>query len=203
MVQDNILLSSLWCIDDFRINNKYIFITQLFNNGLVCIYDCLDEYNNVLNLPEMNNRFRVQIQFTTYYSITRPLRALLGQGNLEKVQITTIPKYFSIIMLDRKGCNRIYNDFLSCAIDKPKHESKREKTIFNIAVNWWQRHNKIPFQVTHDTKLQWLQYRITHRILGTNSYLFKIRYINSDVYSFCFREKETKKKTFILGLHLY
>ena len=28
LVQDNIFLSSLWCNDDFRINNKYIFITQ-------------------------------------------------------------------------------------------------------------------------------------------------------------------------------
>ena len=100
-------------------------------------------------------------------------------------------------MLDRKGCNRIYNVFLSCAIDQPKHELKWEN-IFNIAVNhnWWQRHYKIPFQVTHDTKLQWLQYRITHRILGTNSYLFKIRYINSDVCSFCSREKETIKHLF-------
>ena len=50
--------------------------------------------------------------------------------------------------------------------------------------------------MTHDTKLQWLQYRITHRILGTNSYLFKIRYINSDLCSFCIREKETIKHLF-------
>ena len=53
------------------------------------------------------------------------------------------------------------------------------------------KHYQIPFQVTRDTELQWLQYRINYRILATNSYLFKIKYIDSDTCSFCNIETET------------
>ena len=56
---------------------------------------------------------------------------------------------------------------------------------------WWQKHYNIPFIVTNDTKLQWLQFRIIHRILATNSYLFNIKYVESDVCTFCHYEKET------------
>ena len=45
--------------------------------------------------------------------------------------------------------------------------------------------------VTKDSKLQWLQFRISHRIIATNSYLFQIKYKDSDKCSFCNREKET------------
>ena len=31
------------------------------------------------------------------------------------------------------------------------------------------------FQYTNDTTLRWFQYRISHRILATNEYLFKIK----------------------------
>jgi hypothetical protein len=33
---------------------------------------------------------------------------------------------------------------------------------------------KLPFIVTQNTKLKWLQYRINQRILGTNTLLYKI-----------------------------
>ena len=45
--------------------------------------------------------------------------------------------------------------------------------------------------MTTDTKLQWLQFRIFHRIIATNSYLFQIKYVESDVCTFCHYGKET------------
>ena len=45
--------------------------------------------------------------------------------------------------------------------------------------------------MTTNTKLQWLQFRIVHRIIATNSYLFQIKYVESDVCTFYHYEKET------------
>jgi hypothetical protein len=43
----------------------------------------------------------------------------------------------------------------------------------------------LPFITTKSSKLQWFQYRIIHRILGTNSLLYKISKKPNDKCSFC------------------
>ena len=197
LVQDNILLTPIWCNDMFKVNNDYMFYVRWFNKGLVYIDDLLDENNDVLSLPDVNEKFDIRVPFTTYYSIVRTVRANIGQLNLVKIQRPTIPKYLNIILNDKKGCKNIYNVFISRQTDKPKHELKWEHLLnLHVNQNWWQKHYSIPFLVTKDTKLQWLQYRINYRILGTNSYLHKIKYIDTDLCTFCNMEPETIQHLF-------
>ena len=56
---------------------------------------------------------------------------------------------------------------------------------------------------TSDTRLKWFQYRILHRVLTTNDYLYKRKVIDSDRCTFCKTEKETKSQSPPLGLHLH
>ena len=53
------------------------------------------------------------------------------------------------------------------------------------------------FQYTNDINLRWFNYKIAHRILATNDYLFKIKIRNSNLCSFCGNEVETLKHLFI------
>ena len=127
----------------------------------------------------------------------RTVRANIDQLNLVKIQRPTVPKYLNIILNDKKGCKNIYNVFISRQTDKPKHELKWEHLLnLNVSQNWWQKHYSIPFLVTKDTKLQWLQNRINCRILGTKSYLHKIEYIDTDSCTFCNMEPETIQHLF-------
>ena len=48
-----------------------------------------------------------------------------------------------------------------------------------------------PFKCTLDTKLRWFQFRLTHRILGVNSFLAKIGKIESNLCTFCNVSDET------------
>ena len=192
LVQNNILLTPLWCNETFNINNRYMSINSWFKNGLVYINDFIDENHDIMSLQDINDRFSLRIPFTTYFSIVRNIRSIIHQRDLDVVHRPIIPKYLNLILSDKKGCKKIYDIFISISNDKPKHESKWEH-IFNINVKhyWWKKHYQIPFQVTKDTKLQWLQYRINYRILAINSYLFKIKYIDSDTCSCCNIETET------------
>ena len=36
-----------------------------------------------------------------------------------------------------------------------------------------------PFEITRDSNMQWFQYRIIHRIIGTKSFLFHINFIDN------------------------
>jgi hypothetical protein len=49
---------------------------------------------------------------------------------------------------------------------------------------------------TNDSYLQWLQTRITHRILGTNYLMSKMKLTQSDKCTFCKEEKETLSHLF-------
>lgn len=56
---------------------------------------------------------------------------------------------------------------------------------------------KICFKTSTDTSIQWLQYRILHRILPTNHYLKKINVISYDVCGFCKENVETIEHVFM------
>ena len=113
-------------------------------------------------------------------------------NQVEKSQRPIIPKYLSIILSKQKGCRDIYDKFISIQHNKLKCELKWEN-ILNIHRNtkWWQNHHIIPFDITKDTKLQWIQFRIIHRIIATNSFLKKIGYRETNLCTFCSVEEET------------
>ena len=54
----------------------------------------------------------------------------------------------------------------------------------------WKEIYCLPFITTKSSKLQWFQYIIIHRILGTNSLLYKINQKPNDKCSFCLEEVE-------------
>jgi hypothetical protein len=55
---------------------------------------------------------------------------------------------------------------------------------------------KLPFIVTQNTKLKWLQYRINQRIPGTNKFLYKIKVKDNDFCTFCQEDEETIEHLF-------
>jgi hypothetical protein len=57
-------------------------------------------------------------------------------------------------------------------------------------------HRVCPKKRTKSSKLQWFQYRIIHRILGTNSLLYEINKKPNDKFSFCLEEVETIEHIF-------
>ena len=94
-------------------------------------------------------------------------------------------------MKDKKGCKTIYELLI-----KPKQPT------LNISLKWqasillpedfnWNTVFYIPFKISQDTKLRWLQYRINHRILGTNYLLKKMNKNDSALCTFCNEKEET------------
>jgi hypothetical protein len=60
----------------------------------------------------------------------------------------------------------------------------------------WREIFKLSFIVTQNTKLQWLQYRINQRILGTNTFLYKIKVKDNAFCTFCQEDEETIEHLF-------
>ena len=54
----------------------------------------------------------------------------------------------------------------------------------------------LPFKVTNEMSLRWLQVRINHRILRLNYYLYKMKLVESDKCTFCNQVSETIQHIF-------
>ena len=75
-----------------------------------------------------------------------------------------------------------------------------QKTYSNEGLSFqkdvWKQYYIMPFQCTRDTSLLYFQYKILHRVLATNSFLFKIGIADSDTCTFCEQFSETIQHIF-------
>ena len=70
-------------------------------------------------------------------------------------------------------------------------QNKWEKEVHTgVVIEDWSFIYCIPFSVTKDTKLQDFQYKVIHRILITNSFLYKCGLKETELCTFCTETKE-------------
>jgi len=103
--------------------------------------------------------------------------------------LPSLPFYLNQILLSKNGTASIYKVFIENS-HSPTCKIKWNN-FFHIENNEWNYLFEWVHLLTKDSYLQWLQTRITHRILATNYLLFKMNLVSSDKCTFCKEEKET------------
>ena len=78
----------------------------------------------------------------------------------------------------------------------PTAQTKYSNLGYMLSAQEWRNVYKIPFQCLKDPTLLWFQYRILHRIITTNTFLYKIKYIESNICDLCNSEPETLEHLF-------
>ena len=80
-----------------------------------------------------------------------------------------------------------------CGSVLPTLKSQNKWRIdMNLPDNFgWKFVYELPFFLTKDSMLQWFQYRINHRLLGTNRLMFKMGIVDKENCSFCNHFSET------------
>lgn len=73
----------------------------------------------------------------------------------------------------------------------PHLKKKWEEKGYCFTRNEWNLIYNLPFKCTQETRLQWLQTQLLHRISATNKYLCNCNLINSASCSFCGQLTET------------
>ena len=100
------------------------------------------------------------------------------------IQRPFIPITIQTVLKDQKGCQSIYKMLTNNNI-VPTAQAKWHAKL-NIHTNFkWSTVYLLVHKTTKDTQIKWFQLRLLHRILATNTYLFKIGIKDDELCTFC------------------
>ena len=189
------LQTPIWFNDSIKVGGSCVFYRRWLEKGIYCVNDLLNEDGDFVSLNQFRNKFSVQVDFLTFEGLLNSIRFYFRSLGIDSLQgrlpQPCRPLNIELIMKDKKGCKTIYELLI-----KPK------QPILNISLKWqasillpedfnWNTVFNIPFKISQDTQLRWFQYRINHRILGTNYLLKKMNKNDSALCTFCNEKEET------------
>lgn len=186
----DLIYEPLWHNPKITIDRNPVFYSNWYKKGIISVYDLLDCNGKISTYRDFCTKFDFSPPFTTFYGIRV---ACLNFLNYKKDQSFSVllphfSKYYSDVISNKKT---IYNCYVTSLYEKPKFEKKWELT-FNtqFTPEWWKKAHTNSIDFTSDIKLKWFQIRITHRIISTNTFLYKIGIAASALCTFCNNEAE-------------
>lgn len=188
---DFFLCNPIWFNKLVKIDNKSVFYSDWFKKGIVYINDVLDENGKFLSFEYIKQKFGVSGNVMKYNSIISAVRKAGKQfihGDY-KIQQPFVPSIIRTFLKNARGTHDMYSILIKN--DVIPTGQKKWSNIIDIEEPHWREIFSLPFKLTRNTKLQWLQFRINHYILVTNKYLKKINVVDDPNCTFCKDEVET------------
>ncbi len=196
---NNITNETIWENEKIMIDNHKIFYKSWTRAGVWLINDLLVQDGQFMSFQQFNELYNPnRTNFLQYQGVLSAIRKYLKNANksekdLHKTIGPILPNKIMIFLKSVKGSKDMYN-LLKSSNEPPKSEEKWDNGL-NKEHDWKSVNSSI-FSTTKNTKLQWFQYRIEHRILGTNELLFKMNLRQNSNCSFCEEEPETTEHLF-------
>ena len=202
-----ILSSSLWYNDNIKIDDTPVFFMNLYEKGVKFISDLFDYDGKIYTYDNLCNKYGVTLPIISYYGLRRSIFSHWPQlqSISNNVMLPLMPVFVS---LSKKSTNgRIFYDILLKNIHCNTNFLVKWEKELDIPENienhgFIMKYTAYAFQYTKDTTLRWFQYRISHRILATNEYLFKLKLKDSKLCTFCNIEPESLIHLFVECEHV-
>lgn len=163
------------------------------------VNDLIDNNNNFLKYEDFKKIFNVNSNYLEYASLIKATEHFIKHipfdlSKLKKIVGPLIPQDCVYFLRDSISSD-VYSILCMNHVLPSSQKKYREKGL-HIEKQNWRRYYLLPFKCTLDTSLQWLQFRILHRILATNSFLNKIGIVESNLCTFCKSDTETLQHLF-------
>ena len=180
--EQNIFHRTLWLNKNITVDGKDIFWNTWYKGGIMYIKDILNANNTFMTAEELHARYGVQTNFLSILQIRQSLpynwRLFLTRQNIND---QTEPKIFlklrsKLIPLTGYKSFQFYQ-MLKNIEEKhtvPKCIGKWNE-VFNIDIKDWGEIFLKPFTVCRSTRMQSFQYRLLHRVITCNHWLYNAR----------------------------
>ena len=194
-----LLTIPLWYNHSIKVGGNVIFYRSWKNKGIITINDLLDPNGEILSYADFQRKYQLPTNFLVYEGIVRSIKDYIFSFNfapfIYRQDNPILPYPLLHILKHKKGCRNIYDKF-NIKDTQPKSVMKWRIELDNEEHFQWKKVFNLPFKVTKDVSLRWLQVRINHRILGLKHYLHKLNLAESDKCTFCNQTSETIKHIF-------
>lgn len=149
--------------------------------------DICNADGSYLSFHDFNTFFNAKSNFLQYSGLISAIRSYQkNDGRFVKKDYNLgYPKTVIFFMNSNKGCKEMYNALILKMKELPTSETKKREEKGYYSRKEWNLIYNLPFNCTQETKLQWLQTQLLHRISATNKYLCNCNLINSALCSFC------------------
>ena len=170
---------------------KTIYIKEWVEHNILKIRDLTDNNLSILTFNAFKSKYEHinTTNFLHYNGIASAIKEYLLKLNNPLYKTTLSNLSWNIV---RKG-NQKVREILNSDKNPPTATMKWNRLFPNL--NWRKIFIKC-FRTTAETKLQWFQTRLIHRILPTNRYLYVCKIKESSMCTFCEMEEETIQHLF-------
>ena len=194
----DILSTSLWSNSLITIGHKPVYYHKFVEKKILFIHDLLNERNVFYTHEEIESTFKLGSNFMQYLSLISAVKTFLRKHSdypqFRKTFGPVLP--LSMTILEKcSSCRGIYK-VLSYTHVIPTAQKTYSNEGLSFQKDVWKQYYIMPFQCTRDTSPLYFQYKILHRVLATNSVLFKIGIADSDACTFCQQFSETIQHIF-------
>ena len=190
----DILRSSLWLSSDI---NAKMFFPDWFASGIQTVADIVDSNGKVTDLELVKKKFNLRINILNYFTVKKSVEKFIEsfrKGDNFIIARPFIPFHSEILYNVEKGSKKFYTRIIDTHKSQPNHEYSWNLKL--SCTNYWEIIYKSCFRSMPNNNYIWLQYRILHRILGTNEYLYKSKISQSDLCRLCGKESESIEHLF-------
>ena len=207
-----ILQEQIWLNQHITVDSKSILWKLWISKGVLNVNDLLDSEGNFLSLNDFNIKHNLQCSFIDHLRIRQALpqswRNIIYTQKIKKVieNMTC-----NITFMDGKTKNFTYcksNEIYSLiknqqGINKKPTCIDRWHSQYEIAIELWPNIFFIPFRACRETYLQSFQYRLIHRIIPCNNWLYKLKVTDTNqcTYRYCSSNEIDDIKHFLVTCH--
>ena len=176
---------------DLLIGGKSFFFKSWYDKGLRYIND-LVEGSRILNHSEIERKYDLKVNFIHYIGVYKILKILINtvkEESDQKILSNPLRPFNQKILTKHTSGSRCFYDILCKNDEEPTSKQKWIKLYKDSIIDWKQIY-ALPFNVTKDSAIQWLQVRILHRFLPLNKYLYTLKLKDDEKCALCKREVE-------------
>ncbi|MCU7801037.1 MAG: reverse transcriptase family protein, partial [gamma proteobacterium symbiont of Lucinoma myriamae] len=166
----------IWYNNSIKVGGSAVFYQNWTEKGIFLINDLLDRNGNLISFEVFQREFSIRSNFLQFEGLISSVRNCLHNFRVEhfpnRDNNPVLPLVIRYILKNKKGCRNIYDKLIYKRINPPS--TFKWQNELNLSPEFeWKYIFGLPFRITKDTSLKWLQVRINHRILGTNYLLAK------------------------------
>ena len=206
-----VLQQPIWNNKFVCIQNKSVYYSCFKNVGLVTIGDMLSQTGTFLGYDELESKGIKPSEYFRWmgiiHSLPKEWRLLLRTLNVNSfpsrtATTTNIDLESTCVVIDGDSVDiqqltskKVYRSLITSKAKEPSSKLKFTEDFPDEHLDWKTIY-RIPFLTTIDTRTRSFQFKILHKILFTNSNLFKMKLVPSPLCTFIGLEGESPEHIF-------